>query len=240
MQIVEVQQPDPTGETRQHTVLVLEDPPGISRALSRQLTRAGYHVVRRACEGYAETSDDNAAGDVTLLYVRRPLIEGRRAFEHLRSEYPDTPVVVVTGDPAFASRDQLLALGATDYLLDSCSATEIVARIALVLRAPRDVIRHRLRVADVELDLILRTATRQGAPVELAPREFEILSYLFLYAGRVVSRHTLAGALWPRRQLTLNNVLDVHIGRLRRKLETDRNRPLIRTVRNAGFLVPAR
>ena len=129
--------------------------------------------------------------------------------------------------------------GADDYLVKPFAFAELLARIRALMRRGRAAESPRLAVGDLTMDLITRKVTRGGQPVELTVREFELLEYLMRYEGQVVSRETLARDVWKEtaRTTPLDNVIDVHIARLRRKVDLDRPLKLIHTVRGVGFLL---
>lgn len=132
-----------------------------------------------------------------------------------------------------------LDLGADDYLIKPFAFEELLARIRALLRRGRaqDVVRF--AVADLEVDRVTRRVTRGGREVELTAREYELLDYLLLHQGSVVSREMLARDVWKEvaRATPLDNVIDVHIARLRRKVDNGHPRPLIHTVRGVGFVL---
>ena len=128
---------------------------------------------------------------------------------------------------------------ADDYLTKPFALPELLARVRALLNRTRSLTGSRLKVADLEVDLILRRATRGGRPIDLAPKEFELLAYLMSNAGKVVSREMLGQHVWDAlaRGTPLNNVIDVHVGRLRRKIDTDCMPRLLQTVRGLGFMI---
>jgi DNA-binding response OmpR family regulator len=132
-----------------------------------------------------------------------------------------------------------LDAGADDYLVKPFAFAELLARIRALVRRGRVAETPRLLVSDLEMDLVTRKVTRNGQLVELTVREFELLEYLLRYQGQVVSRETLARDVWKEtaRTTPLDNVIDVHIARLRRKVDLDQSVKLIHTVRGVGFML---
>jgi DNA-binding response OmpR family regulator len=137
--------------------------------------------------------------------------------------------------------DRVLGLdsGADDYLVKPFAFAELLARIRALVRRGREAESPRLTVSDLTIDLIARKVTRAGQPIELTVREFELLEFLMRYQGQVVSRETLARDVWKEtaRTTPLDNVIDVHIARLRRKVDHDHQVKLIHTVRGVGFMI---
>jgi two-component system OmpR family response regulator len=133
-----------------------------------------------------------------------------------------------------------LRAGGDDYLVKPFAFSELHARIeALVRRRGGDSPETRLRVADLEMDLLAREVTRAGEPIALQPREFRLLEYLMRHAGQVVTRTMLLESVWDYHFDPQTNVIDVHVSRLRAKIDKDRDRPLLHTVRGAGYVLRA-
>ena len=150
-----------------------------------------------------------------------------------------TPVVVLTARDTLEDRVIGLDAGADDYLVKPFAFAELLARIRAVARRGRTVDAERLSVDTLSIDCATHRVTRGGRVVELTAKEFDLLLYLTRYAGQVVSRDTLAREVWREtaRSTTLDNVIDVHISRLRRKIDVDQPVTLIHTVRGVGFLL---
>lgn len=142
-----------------------------------------------------------------------------------------------------AIEDRVIGLdsGADDYLVKPFAFAELVARVRTLIRRGRPVETLRLRVADLEMDLLTRKAARSGDALELTVREFDLLEYLLRHEGEVVSREMLTREAWkePSRGTPLDNVIDVHIARVRKKVDTEGRAKLIHTIRGVGFLVKA-
>jgi DNA-binding response OmpR family regulator len=148
-------------------------------------------------------------------------------------------VLLVTARDSLEDRVTGLNSGADDYLVKPFAFSELLARVRALLRRGRDLDTLRLNAGDLEMDLITRRVTRRGRTVELTAREFELLEYLLRHEGQVVLRETLARDVWKEtdRGTPLNNVIDVHIARLRRKIDLDPLTKLIHTVRGVGFML---
>jgi DNA-binding response OmpR family regulator len=150
-----------------------------------------------------------------------------------------TPVLVLTARDSLQDRVTGLDTGADDYLIKPFAFTELIARIRALVRRGRVAEEPRLTIGDLEMNLITRKVTRGGTQVDLTVREFELLEYLLRHQGQVVSRETLARDVWKEtaRTTPLDNVIDVHIARLRRKVDVDQAVKLIHTVRGVGFML---
>jgi DNA-binding response OmpR family regulator len=150
-----------------------------------------------------------------------------------------TPVLILTARDGVDDRVRGLDLGADDYLVKPFALPELLARIRALLRRGRSSDILRIKVADLELDLAIRRVTRSGRELDLTTREFDLLEYLLRHQGHVVSREMLARDVWkePRRATPIDNVIDVQMTRLRRKIDTDGQCRLIHTVRGVGFAV---
>ena len=146
---------------------------------------------------------------------------------------------MLTARDSLQDRVTGLDAGADDYLIKPFAFAELLARIRALVRRGRVAETPRLLVGDLEMDLVTRKVTRNAQPVELTVREFELLEYLLRYQGQVVSRETLARDVWKEtaRTTPLDNVIDVHIARLRRKVDLDQSIKLIHTVRGVGFML---
>jgi DNA-binding response OmpR family regulator len=220
-------------------ILVVEDEQKVANALREGLEGERYDVeVERTGEDafFRMTTE---AFDLILLDLGLPGRDGLQILTTLRSKGIKTPVLVLTARDTLQDRVAGLDSGADDYLVKPFAFAELLARIRALLRRGRAADSPRLAVSDLTMDLITRKVIRAGQPVELTVREFELLEYLMRYEGQVVSRETLARDVWKEtaRTTPLDNVIDVHIARLRRKVDLDRPIKLIHTVRGVGFML---
>jgi len=219
-------------------VLVVEDERKIAHILVSALEAEHYDVV------VAPTGEDgffraNAeAFDLVVLDVMLPGRSGLEILQTLRQRHIDTPVLMVTARDGVDDRVLGLDLGADDYLVKPFAIPELLARIRALLRRGRPSEVFRLKTADLELDLVSRRAVRGERLLDLTAREFELLEYLLRHQGHLVSREMLAREVWkePRRATPLDNVIDVQMARLRKKVDADGER-LIHTVRGVGFVL---
>ncbi len=218
-------------------VLVVEDEQKVASALQEGLEGERYEVVvERTGEG-AFFRLNTEAFDVILLDLMLPGRDGLHILKTLRTRGDKTPVLILTARDTLEDRVTGLDSGADDYLVKPFAFEEVLARIRALLRRGRVTEPLRLRVGDLELDLVTRKVMRGGKPVELTVREFELVEYLMRHQGQTVSRGTLARDVWKEtaRTTSLDNVIDVHIARLRRKVDLDQGVKLIHTVRGVGF-----
>ena len=220
-------------------ILVVEDEQKVANALREGLEgeRYGVEVERTGEDAFFRMTTE--AFDLILLDLGLPGRDGLQILTTLRSKGIKTPVLVLTARDTLQDRVAGLDNGADDYLVKPFAFAELLARIRALLRRGRAADSPRLAVGDLTLDLITRKVTRAAQLVELTVREFELLEYLMRYEGQVVSRETLARDVWKEtaRTTPLDNVIDVHIARLRRKVDLDRPVRLIHTVRGVGFML---
>ena len=220
-------------------VLVVEDELKVANALREGLESERYDVaVERTGEG-AFFRINTEEFDVVLLDLTLPGRDGLEILKAMRERGLTTPVLVLTARDTLDDRVKGLDSGADDYLVKPFAFTELVARVRALVRRGRVSEAPRLSAGDLEVDLISRRVTRGGRPVELTVREFELLEYLLRHQSHVVSRETLARDVWKEtaRTTPLDNVIDVHIARLRRKIDAEQSPKLIHTVRGVGFML---
>lgn len=220
-------------------ILVVEDETKVARALQEGLTRERYEIVIAPTgeEGFFLVNAEEF--DLVILDLMLPGRDGLQVLSTLRKRGLQTPVLILTARDAIEDRVQGLDKGADDYLVKPFAFPELLARIRALLRRGRPEQALRLKCADLEVDLVTRKVTRSGKGLELTPREFELLEYLVRHTGQVVSREMLARDVWKEtaRATPLDNVIDVHIARLRRKVDEPFDRKLIQTVRGVGFVL---
>jgi two-component system copper resistance phosphate regulon response regulator CusR len=221
------------------SVLVVEDEQKVANALREGLEGEHYHVtVEHTGEG-AFFRLNTETFDVILLDLMLPGRDGLQILRTLRQRGDKTPVLVLTARDTLEDRVTGLDSGADDYLVKPFAFEEVLARLRALLRRGRVTEPLHLRVADLDLDIVTRKVQRAGHGVELTVREFELLEYLLRHRGQTVSRGMLAREVWKEtsRSMSLDNVIDVHIARLRRKVDLDQTVKLIHTVRGVGFMV---
>ena len=220
-------------------ILVVEDEQKVANALREGLEGEHYTVVvERTGEG-AFFRITTESFDAILLDLTLPGRDGLEILKAMRERGIKTPVLVLTARDTLQDRVVGLDSGADDYLIKPFAFAELIARIRALVRRGRVTETPRLGAGDLEVNLITRKVLRGGRAVELTVREFELLAYLLRHQGQVVSRETLARDVWKEtaRTTPLDNVIDVHIARLRRKVDTDPGPKLIHTVRGVGFML---
>ena len=220
-------------------ILMVEDDSKLAQALREGLEREAYQVTvaQTGEEGYFLL--DTASFDLVLLDLMLPGRDGLQVLATFRRKEVKVPVLILTARDAVEDRVAGLDAGADDYLVKPFAFSELLARIRALLRRGRAEPPPRLSVLDLELNVGARLATRGGRELDLTLREFELLEYLVRNQGRVVSREMLARDVWreTRRATPLDNVIDVHIARLRRKIDEPFASRLIQTIRGVGFIV---
>jgi DNA-binding response OmpR family regulator len=219
-------------------ILVVEDEAKVARALEEGLVHEGYDVaiVGSGEEGYYRLNADPF--DLVVLDLMLPGRDGLEILATLRARDRGLPVLVLTARDTVQDRVRGLDAGADDYLVKPFAFPELSARIRALLRRGRVEPALQLRLADLELDVPARRVCRGGRIVELTAREFDLLEYLMRHKERVISREMLARDVWKEtsRATPLDNVIDVHIARLRRKVDAPFESRLIHTVRGVGFV----
>ena len=220
-------------------ILVVEDERKLAEVLASALQAEHYDVVveRTGEDGFFRANAEMF--DLVLLDLMLPGRGGLEILQTLRKRQVQTPVLILTARDAVEDRVLGLDLGADDYLVKPFALPELLARIRALLRRGRPTDTLRLKASDLEVDLVTRRATRDGHPIDLTVREFELLEYLLRHQGHVVSREMLAHDVWkePRRATPIDNVIDVQVARLRRKVDLEGQDRLIHTVRGVGFVL---
>jgi DNA-binding response OmpR family regulator len=219
-------------------LLIVEDEPKVARALREGLAAEGYRVAVAHTGEEAFFLATTRPFDVMLLDRMLPGRDGLEILATLRQKGFLTPVLVLTARDAVEDRVAGLDAGADDYLVKPFAFSELLARVRALVRRGRGDQLLRLSVADLVIDVPTRDVTRGGRNVDLTNREFELLEYLVRHKGVLVSREMLARDVWgeTERSTPLDNVIDVHIARLRKRVDQEGPK-LIHTVRGVGFIV---
>jgi two-component system copper resistance phosphate regulon response regulator CusR len=220
-------------------VLVVEDERKLAQVLISALEAEHYDVVASATgeDGFFRANAE--VFDLVILDLMLPGRSGLEILQTLRQRHIETPVLILTARDGVDDRVLGLDLGADDYLVKPFALPELLARIRALLRRGRPSEALRLKAADLEMDLVARRAVRGDRPLDLTTREFELLEYLLRHQGHLVSREMLAREVWrePRRATPLDNVIDVQMTRLRKKVDGGVEERLIHTVRGVGFVL---
>ena len=221
-------------------ILLVEDDPQMAEYLRKALIEAGA-VVDRAADG-REGLLMAASGEYDVLILDRmlPGLDGLAIVRTLRASGNHTPVLFLSALGEVDDRVEGLRAGGDDYLIKPFAFSELQARVeALLRRGVAEAPETRLHVADLEMDLLQREVSRAGRPLQLQPREFRLLECLMRHAGQVVTRTMLLEQVWDYHFDPQTNVIDVHISRLRGKIDKDFDPPLLQTVRGAGYRLQA-
>jgi two-component system, OmpR family, response regulator len=221
-------------------LLIVEDDAEASEAMARGLGEAGHDC---------QTADDGEAGlvaarrgrfDVLIVDRMMPRLDGVSMVERLRKEGDQTPVLFLSALGEINHRVEGLRAGGDDYLVKPYAFAELIARVeALARRRETGSVQTLLRVGDLEMDLIGREVRRSGQEIDLQPREFQLLEFLMRHAGQSVTRTMLLEQVWEYHFDPQTNVIDVHISRLRSKIDKGFDHPMLQTVRGAGYRLDA-
>lgn len=220
-------------------ILVVEDEKKVARALREGLEAECYDVTvaHTGEEGFYELNAQTF--DLIILDLMLPGRDGLEILKTARERGVATPVLILTARDGVDDRVLGLDRGADDYLIKPFAFPELLARIRALVRRGRPDQVLKLKVADLDMDLVTRRVTRAGRPLQLTGREYELLEYLLRHAGNVVSREMLSRDVWREagRDATTDNLIDVHIARLRRKLDGSCGIKLLKTLRGVGFVL---
>ena len=223
-------------------LLLVEDEPEIQSFLQQPLANAGYEVdVAKDGRTAIQLSSGNKY-DVLIVDLGLPDQDGIDLILQLRRSGMSSPVLILSARRSVDDRVKGLEQGGDDYLTKPFALAELLARLRNLLRRNLATSEEatRLRVLDLELDFISRKASRDEEVLNLSPQEFVLLTYLCRHAGRVVTRSMLLSEVWGMRIQPNTNVVDVHIYRLRGKVDTEGREPLIRTLRGIGYVLKDR
>lgn len=219
--------------------LIIEDEKELADEVGAELRRLGYSVL------HAGSVDDGLraarADEAAILLLDRMLQgeDGLSILEALRSEGIKTPVLVISALSSVDERVRGLKAGGDDYLVKPFAMSELAARVEALLRRVEEAPVTRLRACGLEMDLIAHSVKRAGVAIELQPREFKLLEFFMRRPGQTITRAMLLEQVWRYRFIPNTNVVDVHIGHLRRKIDLPGEPPLITSIRGVGFMFNA-
>ncbi|NMG38994.1 response regulator [Chelativorans sp. ZYF759] len=221
-------------------LLIIEDDREASDYLEKAFAEAGHqaHLARDGETGYALAGD----GDYDVLVVDRmlPKRDGLSVIAALRAKGIETPVLILSALGEVDDRVTGLRAGGDDYLTKPYAFSELLARVEVLgRRKGRGDVETVYRIGDLELDRLSHSVRRAGQEIVLQPREFRLLEYLMRHAGQVVTRTMLLENVWDYHFDPQTNVIDVHISRLRSKIEKGYDKPVLHTVRGAGYMLKA-
>ncbi|MGY6629091.1 MAG: response regulator transcription factor [Oceanicaulis sp.] len=217
-------------------VLIVEDDREVARNIAKMLRECG-HVADAAHDGEDGLAlAREGAFDVLIVDRMMPRRDGLSMVAALRAEGDKTPVLILSALGEVDDRVEGLKAGGDDYLVKPYAPSELIARVdALARRRNPDAVKTRLEVGDLEMDLLARTVKRGGEAILLQPREFRLLEFLMRNAGQVVTRTMLLEKVWDYHFDPQTNVIDVHISRLRAKIDKPYGAAMLHTVRGAGY-----
>ena len=223
---------------RPQTILLVEDETELANEIKAELETRG-HLVRAA--SIAEAADAARVGDAAIMIMDRIVFgeDSLVTLEVLRKEGVKVPVLVISALATVDERVKGLKAGGDDYLTKPFAMVELVARADALLRRLDDVRTTKLRVGDLEMDLIEKTVHRGDTKIDLLPREFRLMEYFLRHPGRVITRAMLLEDVWQYHFSLETNVVDVHISNLRKKIDTKGTPSLIVNIRGAGFMLTA-
>ena len=220
-------------------ILVIEDDDETADEIVAALSARGYALDRAASGQAGLERARSGSWDVLIVDRMLPERDGLSVIATLRSEGVKTPALVLSALGSVDDRIKGLRSGGDDYLTKPFAIGELAARLEALLRRPPEPRETLLRVGALELDLIARAVRRGTRAIELLPREFQLLEYMMRREGRVLTRAMLLQDVWNYNFTPRTNLVDVHMGRLRRKIDLPDEPPLIMNVRGAGFLLRA-
>jgi two-component system OmpR family response regulator len=221
-------------------ILVVEDDPETAGQLLESLSTNGYQVDLAANGNDALNRGRSVDYAVMTIDRMLPDFDGIAVMQRLREDGIVTPVLIISALGEIDDRVRGLRAGGDDYLVKPFAFAELLARVEALARRSATVVKETiLRVGDLEMDLVSRTVIRHGQEIKLLPREFQLLEYLLRNEGRAVSRSMLLQHVWDLHFDPTTNIIDVYVGRVRRKVDGQQAYPLIHTVRGIGYCVRA-
>ena len=227
-----------TTPTRAQTILLVEDEKELANEIKSELEGLGYLV---STASIAEAADAARVGDAAMMIMDRLVFgeDSLKTLEVLRKEGVKVPVLVISALSSIDEKVRGLKAGGDDYLAKPFAMVEFVARVEALLRRLDDVRTTKLRVGDLEMDLIEQTVRRGDTKIDLLPREFKLLEYFLRHPGQVITRAMLLEEVWQYHFSLETNVVDVHISNLRKKIDVRGASSLIVNIRGAGFMLGA-
>ncbi len=221
-------------------ILLIEDDPSLGMRLRNGLQQEGYvtFLAKTGQEGLIQARSGVHA--LIILDWMLPDLQGIEVLQSLREEAIRLPILFLTARDAIEDRVLGLDAGADDYLVKPFSFSELLARIRMLLRRHKHSLTKTLTVGELSINLLTRSVSHSGHSIDLTPREFDLLAILINHRGEVVSREVLVQEVWRQagRLTSLDNVIDVHVAHLRKKLQAIIHKDIIETVRGLGYRLP--
>jgi two-component system copper resistance phosphate regulon response regulator CusR len=221
-------------------LLIVEDQLILLDSMRKGLENEGFEVIIASTSSKARAVCQEGGIDVIVLDVMLPDGSGLELLQELRSSGDSTPVLIVSAQGTVNQRVEGLNVGADDYLAKPFYFSELLARVRALLRRNVNSTETVLRIDDIVIDLVTRAVTRNGVPIDLTPRQFDVLAYLVQHKDQVVSRQMLARDIWRAESATWTNLIEVQINRLRNRLETASGKLRLQTIRGEGYLLGER
>jgi two-component system copper resistance phosphate regulon response regulator CusR len=218
-------------------ILIVEDEKKFLDILQRSLKSEGYTVDGVGTAADAVDYLKSYHYDMVILDLQLPDGTGNSLIRRLRESGNTMPVLVLTARSELESKVENFQAGADDYVVKPVAMAELAIRVQALLRRGPVIQENVLKARDLEINRLTRVVRRDGKRIELSPKEYSLLEYLFLHPGRVLSRNMIVEKIWDQSFEGLTNIVDVYIGHLRRKVDEGHNQKLIRTVRGLGYML---
>jgi len=218
-------------------ILIVEDERKYLDILQRSLKSEGYTVDGVGTAADAVDYLKSYHYDMVILDLQLPDGTGNSLIRRLRESGNTMPVLVLTARSELESKVENFQAGADDYVVKPVAMAELAIRVQALLRRGPVIQENVLKARDLEINRLTRVVRRDGKRIELSPKEYSLLEYLFLHPGRVLSRNMIVEKIWDQSFEGLTNIVDVYIGHLRRKVDEGHSQKLIRTVRGLGYML---
>jgi two-component system OmpR family response regulator len=229
--------PAAIGKMPMTKILLIEDDVETAEEIADELVQRGFEIEKAASGIEGLDKARSCHPDALIVDRMLPGMDGLTIIEALRQERVRTPVLILSALGAIDERVRGLRAGGDDYLTKPFAIVELVARLEALLRRPAESRETMLRVGPLELDLIKRTAARGDRAIDLLPREFRLLEYMMQRSDQLLTRAMLLEEVWNYKFVPATNLVDVHMGRLRHKVDGPNDSPMIHNVRGAGFIL---
>lgn len=218
-------------------ILVVEDERKYLDILLRSLKAEGYTVDGTGMASLAVELLQSYHYDLVILDLQLPDGTGNSLLKRIRQSGQSMPVLILTAHSGVECKVENFQAGADDYVVKPVALAELTFRVQALLRRGPALQENVLKVCDLEINRLTRQVKRDGKRIELSPKEYSLLEYMFLHPGRVLSRNMIVERIWDQSFEGLTNIVDVHIGNLRRKVDQGHDHKLIRTVRGIGYML---
>ena len=218
-------------------ILVVEDERRMADIIVRGLTDEGYSAMVAGDATAGLNLAESGRFDLIILDLLLPDFPGTKLLRRLREKDPRVPVLVVSARSEMQSKADNFGAGADDYLTKPFAFAELIMRVKALLRRSPDAVPDTIKILDLEIDRLAHQVRRAGRRIDLSPKEFSLLEYFAVNAGRVLSRSMIIDRVWDQSFEGLTNIVDVYVSQVRRKVDDDFEPKLIRTVRGLGYAI---